>query len=317
MSKKIDDKTYAERVTKLTNGEYSLTGNYKGKYELVKIKHNICGHEFEVQAQTINNNGGKCPICNVRNTLYNKEEVQLKINRIIGTDEYEVVNYVNKKTKIDLFHKKCESNIQISMANIKKGQRCPVCESGYTRLKNPLKTFESFKKDVKTLGLGEYELISSNYKNNKTKVEFLHKKCNQTYFSTPNAFINGNRCPKCKISFNEEKIKKFLDDKGISYIPQFRVKLKDRKRPLFMDFFLTDLNIGIEYDGEFHYHDLFATDDLEKRQERDRLKDKFCKENNIKLLRIPYWEKNHLEQILEEFLEGSTTIESASKDGSE
>jgi hypothetical protein len=40
-------------------------------------------------------------------------------------------------------------------------------------------------------------------------------------------------------------------------------------------------------------------------------------DNNYKLLRIPYWEKENIDNILEKFFdESSTTIESTSKDGS-
>ena len=37
--------------------------------------------------------------------------------------------------------------------------------------------------------------------------------------------------------------------------------------------------------------------DLTKR--RDEIKNKYCQENNIKLLRIPYWEFDNIENILE------------------
>ena len=35
------------------------------------------------------------------------------------------------------------------------------------------------------------------------------------------------------------------------------------------------------------------------RKIRDTVKDIYCKENNIKLIRIPYWEMNNIEKILD------------------
>ena len=41
---------------------------------------------------------------------------------------------------------------------------------------------------------------------------------------------------------------------------------------------------------------------LEIQQVRDKIKNKFCKENNIKLIRIPYWKKNNINIILDNLL---------------
>lgn len=53
----------------------------------------------------------------------------------------------------------------------------------------------------------------------------------------------------------------------------------------------------IEYDGEQHYklNEYFGGQkyfDILKRH--DEIKNEYCKENNIKLLRIPYWEFNNI-----------------------
>ena len=58
----------------------------------------------------------------------------------------------------------------------------------------------------------------------------------------------------------------------------------------------------IEYDGEYHY--LESTRNSKKKlklqQKRDKIKTDYCKQNNIELLRIPYWEKENIEEILEQ-----------------
>ena len=54
----------------------------------------------------------------------------------------------------------------------------------------------------------------------------------------------------------------------------------------------------VEYDGEQHFSSkgdlVYFSDTLEQRQENDALKNEYCKKQNIKLIRIPYTEKNNI-----------------------
>lgn len=68
------------------------------------------------------------------------------------------------------------------------------------------------------------------------------------------------------------------------------------------DFYLSDYNILIEYNGKQHYYSIpyFGGEDTLKRQKvNDAIKEKYCQDNNIKLIRIPYWDFNNIESILE------------------
>ena len=63
-----------------------------------------------------------------------------------------------------------------------------------------------------------------------------------------------------------------------------------------------DLKCLIEHDGEQHYkickNFKMSSKDLSEIQRRDKIKTDYCLKNNIKLIRIPYWEKNNIEKIL-------------------
>ena len=68
------------------------------------------------------------------------------------------------------------------------------------------------------------------------------------------------------------------------------------------DFYLPKYNILIEYDGKQHFlYGGFGIDLLEfmNLKYRDNIKTKYCEDNNIKLIRIPYWEFDNVEKILE------------------
>ena len=61
----------------------------------------------------------------------------------------------------------------------------------------------------------------------------------------------------------------------------------------------------IEYDGEQHFrpvHRFGCEDNFKKTKRNDELKNTFCKNNNIKLLRISYKEKGKIRDIIEEVL---------------
>lgn len=99
----------------------------------------------------------------------------------------------------------------------------------------------------------------------------------------------------CSKSKGEDKIANILDSIPIKYIRQYSFsdcQNKEHTRRLYFDFYLSDLKILIEYDGEQHF---FVTgrhwnnkENTYKTQERDKIKDNYCLEHNIVLVRIKY-----------------------------
>ena len=53
MRKKKTTKEFKEDVYKLTSNEYTVLGEYIGCKKKILMKHNICGHEWEVIAEKI------------------------------------------------------------------------------------------------------------------------------------------------------------------------------------------------------------------------------------------------------------------------
>ena len=118
----------------------------------------------------------------------------------------------------------------------------------------------------------------------------------------------------CVSSANEMKIAKILQKLNYEYIPQHKfLDCKDIGLLRF-DFGVyksNDLLCLIEYDGEQHYMpvkfgdmtDKEADNNLYNTQKRDKIKNQYCKDNNIPLLRIPYWDKKHLKRIITKYLD--------------
>lgn len=118
---------------------------------------------------------------------------------------------------------------------------------------------------------------------------------------------NQTGCPECFKSKGEQKIKNYLDKYLIIYDREFIFEdLKsDRDNPLRFDFAIFEdkyknkLKYLIEYDGEFHYKKYYDEQNFEIQQKHDKRKTNYAKEHNIKLIRIPYWDFNNIEKILD------------------
>lgn len=103
-------------------------------------------------------------------------------------------------------------------------------------------------------------------------------------------------CGHCVISAGEEKIKSILQKINVVFEQQktFDSLINSKTgRHLYFDFYLPDYNCCIEYDGEQHFHGWYLNhinkfQSLELIQYRDKIKNNFCKNNHIGLIRIPY-----------------------------
>ena len=118
-------------------------------------------------------------------------------------------------------------------------------------------------------------------------------------------FKDGRRCPKCKKSKGEIEISKILDLYNIKYEEEYRFENCKFKYTLPFDFYLPEYNTCIEYDGIQHFYiieQFGGLDGFISSKIRDTIKNIYCENNNIKLIRIPYWEFNNIETIINEEL---------------
>ena len=102
-------------------------------------------------------------------------------------------------------------------------------------------------------------------------------------------------------SLGETKISFLLTNLSIVFIPEYT--FPDCVNPktgykLRFDFYLPDYNCCIEYDGEqhfqFHYVGWNTEDSYIDLKYRDGIKNNYCDANNIRLIRIPYYDYNKL-----------------------
>lgn len=116
-------------------------------------------------------------------------------------------------------------------------------------------------------------------------------------------------CRFCQISSGELRVKQFLDKHYIKYNFQHMFDDCKHKRTLEFDFYLPQKNTVIEFDGKQHFQMMKYAKTNEENirqfqlgQLRDEIKNQYCIQKNIRMLRIPYWEFDNIETILSEKL---------------
>ena len=126
--------------------------------------------------------------------------------------------------------------------------------------------------------------------------------CGNDIIVTYGHLINGDTKPcGCIKSQGESKIKNILLQNDIIYESQKTFedcRFPDTNMLARFDFYLPEYNVLIEYDGQQHYNYTNSGWNTEenflKTQNRDKYKNEWCKNNNIKLIRIPYTDFNIL-----------------------
>ena len=108
----------------------------------------------------------------------------------------------------------------------------------------------------------------------------------------------------CNKSCGEQVVQMWLETHEIVFEKEKRFDDCRDKKSLPFDFYLPQYRACIEFDGVQHYQEIkrFSKNSLDDRKNHDEIKTQYCSDNGIRLLRIPYWEKDHIESILSEWL---------------
>jgi very-short-patch-repair endonuclease len=134
----------------------------------------------------------------------------------------------------------------------------------------------------------DYSLVE--YKNLRSKVKIICP-VHGVFEQKADAHKDGNGCFRCNDSKGEKEIALILEEMKIKYYREFSFKECSYKDILYFDFYLPELNILIEYDGEQHYKPIKYLGGEERyleQKKKDEIKNNFCFKNNITLLRIKY-----------------------------
>lgn len=215
---------------------------------------------------------------------------------LVGYEYYVLGEYINTHVKIEMIHNICKHIWNVEPNAFLRGNRCPICFG------TPRKTTEQFRYEIYNL-VGDEYIVLGEYIRAFEKIKMKHIVCNHIWDVEAHSFLRGRRCPKCKLSKGEKRIESWLIANNINYNYEHPLPNCKNVFSLPFDFYLPDYNLAIEYDGILHFEDKFNNPkEFKKIKNRDRIKTKYCKTNNISLLRIPYWEFKNIEKMLSKTL---------------
>jgi len=211
--------------------------------------------------------------------------------------------YKNVYTKMD-FICECGKEFKTTLSNIKRANKRQCTSCGIKIRTNKIrKTIDDVTDYITKMELNII-LITKEYINNRTKMDFICE-CGKE-FKTSFERLRGGQisCRVCsqKETKGEREIRLWLESNNIRFIQEKRfnncIGLTKYKTKLPFDFYVSKYNLCIEYDGRQHYKltrfrgmsEEKAIITFERTQINDEIKNKYCKDNNIKLVRL--WEMN-------------------------
>lgn len=207
--------------------------------------------------------------------------------------DYSLVEYVKATNNISINCYKHGMFNQTPNIHLSRKAGCPKC-AGLGKDTN------QFIEESRLIHGNKYDYSISYYQGPKNKVDIICD--NHGLFSQqPNSHLRGQGCPKCKSSKGENIIRNFLKENNINFKEQYKFSGCVFKNPLLFDFYLPDLNICIEFQGEQHYkkNNYFGgLKEFKKLKIRDKIKKDYCLNNNIQLIEFNKNNINELQTII-------------------
>lgn len=308
-----NSKTHSDFIKelKIINPNIQILSNYtnnKTKVDCKCLKHN-CGHIWSAIPNSLLQGHG-CPQCG--GWIKRSHEEFVDLLKTINPNIIVVDKYKNRKSKIKC---KCkiDNNEWYAMPyHLLKGVGCPICGVA-SSADGRTKSYEEFVKELQQIN-PNIEIVGQ-YNNTNTKVKCRCSIDGYEWEALPNNLLQGHGCPKCNNPRGENKIIHLLNKHQICYVAQKRFEDCKNIKPLPFDFYLPNYHMCIEYDGVQHYEPIErfgGIDNFQVVQKHDKIKTQYCQTNNIKLLRIPYWEFDNIENILVNELGLSLQVENVS-----
>jgi len=146
----------------------------------------------------------------------------------------------------------------------------------------------------------EYDYSLVEYKNLKNKINIVCKKHGIFSQIANNHLNHGHKCPSCRTSKGENMLQNFFELHNIEYKKQYSFNGCKNKRLLKFDFYLPKHNVCVEYDGQQHFIErktFGGVNRLNYSKKLDSIKNNFCVENDIKLIRVKYDNNTPLKEI--------------------
>lgn len=314
-AKQMTEEEFFQQMNELYGDRYDFSkSKFKGKSSSVTYICPTHGKQRSKASTLLNGKG--CEYCNGKWYAPDWKEYA----RAVHGEKYEYVGDPPKK-KSDYIHYMCPEHGEIAQrydVHVVQGCGCPQCCNYSNHKPAEQRCQEWIAKCIEKYGEGRYDYSRAHltYANNDSEVEIRCCIHDHWFKTTPDnnlRTVNGS-CPLCSIEFRESEgeatIRRWLQKHGIlDFEQEYQLPNEDDTLPLqylSADFWLLHGQeyIIIEYHGEQHYKDVphfYAGKSVRTfavQQHRDQYLRRYCHDNGIRLIEIPYWDFKRIDEIL-------------------
>lgn len=248
--------------------------------------------------------GQGCPVCGSES--FTSKRIARRVDVIKdavsvhgGLYDYSLVEERSKKSKVSIICKTHGVFLQ-SMNNHLKGQGCPDCGK-FSRRVARLST--DFFEECSLVHNGLYDYSKTEYSGMYNTIQPICKVHGQFNVLATKHKHRKQGCPECSQMIKSKSvymIEQCLTNNHIKFDKEHKFNDCRNILPLPFDFFLPDFNVCIEYDGVQHFKPIGfwgGEKGLREQQIRDKIKDEYCHNNGIVLVRIKYTEKDPIKRL--------------------
>ena len=194
--KKYNTETFKSAVSNIVGEEYTVLGEYTKSSNKILMRHNICGHEWEVNANSFLNVGNRCPVCG--KPRIKEDEFKKRVQEQTG-DEYSVIGqYDGYDKKVMIRHNACGHEWLVTPRFFvgEKRNRCPNCNRGPVSEEMAAKRVKDRYGD---------SIVLTEYQNASSPVSYVYNECGHTGGAqTLGELLRKNNCT-CPVCQKEKK----------------------------------------------------------------------------------------------------------------
>lgn len=240
----------------------------------------------------------------------NSHRIWTQVQKIFKENNYQLISEkyeTNDKPIYYICNKHKDKGVQkITWVHLQNGEGCSEC--GKESSGNKQRYSYDYVKNKIEENYNEHfcKLISNFYTGYNDRNLEIMCECGDTFITSFALFTQGKKkCTNCNSSIGEQKVNHYLKENNYYYIREYRIKPDKYKNYLYYDFYLPQLKVAIEFDGIQHFEPTVfeGTDDVNKQfelqQYRDNIKNNYSLQNDINLIRIPYWNIKNIDDILD------------------
>lgn len=291
---------FVEEAMQVHGASYDYTHTrYFGAHKYCTITCRQHGH-FE-QTPSSHLSGSGCPECSleVRGATRVSRSARIFASRAVKIHKnkylYTEFHYANANIPSIIICPDHGRFMQAASSHL-SGRGCPPC-SLKRRGEQRIESFaEQFEERSRSLHGDTYTYSSFIYSGANEKSVIVCR-THGTFWISPSAHLSGQGCPTCKESRYEATVRRWLENKRIRYIQEWRDHDCKVEKNLSFDFYIPAYGLIIEVDGVQHFETVNWNGRLSKSemvrnlegiQRRDAIKQDWAINNGFGLLRIKY-----------------------------